>query len=598
MQMAARIVVFTMMVVMVCVGAVAQATDYDTVLEERPCYALQPIGEVEGETLLCGKMWTPLDWDNPGGATIEIAYNILKATGDNPQPDPILFLSGGPGSSAIVPQSFIELANRFAPFRRDRDLIFFDQRGVGASLPAFFCGFPDEAQTQVIRDDYEPNLGREMIDSEIYAAACGVLNAESDIDITQYSTSSNAKDTLDLMEALGYESYNLYGVSYGARLALMVQHRYANDPMIRSVTLDSVFPLPENLYHDVQADYYFDQHALFEQVFAACDADTACHDAYPYLRTSFDALVAQLNTNPIDLDGYVIDGDEIYRHVYPYNQAIQYIPYQPRMIAELLSGDTSTLEFLLSGAVRPTPSMGVMATGDGDLIWEFMQANEACAFGDETTDLGILYAGIFGQDGSALVDVLEANCPEGTLSPEAMTVAERFTADDVSGLILRSYFVPIDGNAGQLRDMLHCVEEDPYRQPPETMLAELETNNIPQVVLDDVNNLLDESSQCQFYDGYDSAQATEAVFDDTPTLILNGALDFVTPATWAVETHDRLSNSFLFIFPNTMHSIVGNYGDCPTQITYNFLADPTQEPDRTCLDTMGIEFVMPDVDLG
>ena len=63
---------------------------------------LQLPGEEEGETNYCGVYSVPSDYDNPQGDTLNLTYMVLRATGDDPVPDPIVFLAGGPGQSGIV----------------------------------------------------------------------------------------------------------------------------------------------------------------------------------------------------------------------------------------------------------------------------------------------------------------------------------------------------------------------------------------------------------------------------------------------------------------------------------------------------------------
>ena len=68
----------------------------------------------------------PADYDNPQGGTLNMTYMVLKASGDDPLPDPIVFLAGGPGQSAIVSAGDAI----YGDLRQDRDLVFPAQRGT------------------------------------------------------------------------------------------------------------------------------------------------------------------------------------------------------------------------------------------------------------------------------------------------------------------------------------------------------------------------------------------------------------------------------------------------------------------------------------
>ena len=85
----------------------------------------------------------------------------------------------------------------------------------------------------------------------------------------------------DLRLALGYDQWNLYGVSYGTRLALTVMRDYPQG--VRSVVLDSVYPLQVNLYTDLPENFDRSLKVLFE----TCAANADCSSTYPDLEASF-----------------------------------------------------------------------------------------------------------------------------------------------------------------------------------------------------------------------------------------------------------------------------------------------------------------------
>jgi pimeloyl-ACP methyl ester carboxylesterase len=68
------------------------------------------------------------------GRTIDLNVILLKATGPDPQPDPLVWLTGGPGQDATAMAR--GLAD--APGRRTRDVLLVDQRGTGESN-GLFC---------------------------------------------------------------------------------------------------------------------------------------------------------------------------------------------------------------------------------------------------------------------------------------------------------------------------------------------------------------------------------------------------------------------------------------------------------------------------
>src|SRR4051794_2059382 len=75
-------------------------------------------------SIACGTLDVPENWDHPESRRIQIGYLILKSTAAQPDPDPVVFLGGGPGISPLT------LAEVWAPFfaglRQARDVVFFD----------------------------------------------------------------------------------------------------------------------------------------------------------------------------------------------------------------------------------------------------------------------------------------------------------------------------------------------------------------------------------------------------------------------------------------------------------------------------------------
>ena len=83
--------------------------------------------EVEGETYSCGTFTVPLDYSDPTGNALDMTFMVLKSTGDNPQPDPLVQLVGGPGQSGLLAGG---LGLGYEQVRAQRDLIFTSVRGT------------------------------------------------------------------------------------------------------------------------------------------------------------------------------------------------------------------------------------------------------------------------------------------------------------------------------------------------------------------------------------------------------------------------------------------------------------------------------------
>jgi pimeloyl-ACP methyl ester carboxylesterase len=248
-----------------------------------------PFDKVQGVTVDCGYLTVPEDRTNPKGATIRIAVARYKAALPNPASDPIVYLEGGPGGSPLraYTKSFSAL---FGPFNQKRDVILVDQRGTGYSEPALDC--PEI--TQLTLDQLNQELTPEATDvlSNKALQACHDRLKSKGINLSAYTSAANAADLNDLRIALGIKEWNLYGISYGTRLALTALRDTPTG--IRSVAIDSVYPPQTSLVTDPPASFSRSINLVFE----TCAADPACNSVYPNLKQVLLATVKKLNASP------------------------------------------------------------------------------------------------------------------------------------------------------------------------------------------------------------------------------------------------------------------------------------------------------------
>ncbi len=227
----------------------------------------------------------PESRDQPGGDTIRLAAAILKSESPAPKPDPIVYLEGGPGGGAIANLDL--WVNK--RFETERDFILLDQRGTGYSEPNLSCPELDET------DVFDQNLSdeEELAHLTEIARTCRDRLVDAGANLAAYNSAENAADLNDLRLALGYEAWNLYGISYGTRLALTAMRDYPQG--IRSAILDSVYP-PDTGFYTEQAG---NAARAFDLFFNACAGDATCEATYPNLETIFYDLVARTNEEPV-----------------------------------------------------------------------------------------------------------------------------------------------------------------------------------------------------------------------------------------------------------------------------------------------------------
>lgn len=206
-------------------------------------------------------------------------------SGLSSHPDPIIFLAGGPGQPG---RQFI--ATMF-PGTDTRDLITFDQRGVGESQPSLAC---PEVSTQMLSDAEQTLSVSEEIDRNRAARfRCRDRLRAAGVDLAAYDSAESAADVNDIRVVLGYDTINILAASYGTRLALTVMRDFPQ--IVRSAVLDSVEPLQTSLVEDIVPSF----NRALELTFRDCIADRTCAGEVATLHNGYTAAVQRLNLRPI-----------------------------------------------------------------------------------------------------------------------------------------------------------------------------------------------------------------------------------------------------------------------------------------------------------
>jgi len=228
----------------------------------------------------CGSIQRPENPQDPDSPPIELSVAVVPALDLAPEPDPFVPLAGGPGASAI--EFYAAYAGAFEYVRRHRDILLVDQRGTGSSS-RMDCEIGDEL--------IEGQLSREQV---LDATRSCLQRLPHD---PRYFTTSVAVTDLEAVRtALGYGALNLYGASYGTRVAQHFARRYP--AATRSVVLDGVVPPQLPLGPEIATEA---QLAL-ENIFARCAGDSACSARFPGLQQSFRTLRAELDQQDVVVD--------------------------------------------------------------------------------------------------------------------------------------------------------------------------------------------------------------------------------------------------------------------------------------------------------
>jgi pimeloyl-ACP methyl ester carboxylesterase len=276
---------------------------------------------------------------------IRLAVAIYRSHGDQPSADPVLYLHGGPGGAALYhsPSYYTEF---ISPFLDERDFIMFDQRGAGLSKPSLDCPEYSNLIQRELREGY--TLGDVPDDRYVNALLlCRDRLRRLGVNLAAYTSAANAADVHDLVTTLGHDQINLYGVSYGTRLALTVMRDYPH--IVRSVVLDSALPVEISLYAEqaYKADY------AFGTLFGGCAGDPACSTAYPNLEAVYYEVVDRLNTEPVEVWGVtrrdgrtfnaMVSGVDFTSLLFFALYSVELVELAPAMIYAVWAGDTRLL---------------------------------------------------------------------------------------------------------------------------------------------------------------------------------------------------------------------------------------------------------------
>ncbi len=291
-----------------------------------------------GHVARCGYVTLPQDYDGPSDPKVEIYFTVIQSRHSAPQPDPLVYLVGGPGSSGsqLLQTSFNKYLRAFAS---DRDIIVIDQRGSGLSNPPLYCR---EALFRLdeILQSHHADYAELML--EILRECRQRLSAKG-VRFDTFHSVNIARDVVNVMLSLGYEQWNLVGVSYGSRLALTMMRDYPQ--YLRSVILDSVYPPQADIYLDA---YYHAERAL-SALFAACEASAVCSARYPDFETLFYQLFHQLNQKPLVAQyqprgnqelNIEVSGYRLYDWVFSWLYEVDSIKLIPRLVYDLQQGRT------------------------------------------------------------------------------------------------------------------------------------------------------------------------------------------------------------------------------------------------------------------
>jgi pimeloyl-ACP methyl ester carboxylesterase len=255
----------------------------------------------------CVTLALPLDHANPeNGETIDVTFAVLPASGESRG----IFVTvvGGPGGSGLAVADFY--SSYFAPeIFENFDIVFFDQRGIGASggldCPQAVAAYG----LDTARPTTPEGEAAVIAAARTFAQDC-MVEMNADTWLPYLGTEQALQDLEAFRMAVGAPRMWLYGESYGTQFAQ--EYAAAYPDVIDGLILDGVVDLTLT-----GEDYYVGQTQAFSDALTAtlqaCATDAACladfgGDPFAAIEV-YDDLTTELLTAPITVGFPLPDGE-------------------------------------------------------------------------------------------------------------------------------------------------------------------------------------------------------------------------------------------------------------------------------------------------
>ncbi|MEE4188339.1 MAG: alpha/beta fold hydrolase, partial [Roseobacter sp.] len=465
-------------------------------------------------------------------------------------------------------------------------------------------------------------------------------------DLAAYNTLENANDAVALMEALGYDAYNVHGISYGSRLTLEILRSHPEH--VRSAVIDGVAPLQVALYDTLALP----ASEAMDILIAQCAADEACNTAFPDFRDVLsDTLDRAVEGELLAADGTPIPFEVVVSPMFSrngtYADPSAATTYYPAFIYELASivngGPTPIIDLMDETEGYPRHPSPLENARDGLLDAEIAAidaaevsaqiATQANAALDAAIDNlrqryaenKVPLARVFDDEMIRLAgDILEdderrraallgyAQLREGAPDPGALRayVTEIFPVENQPRLLklidamseaeVKTVFADVQRGVSRTlapaASDLHlwiyaCQESIPHNslegfQKTSTALAWPQFSKIYEAAAKQF------FSACEAFTPVERPGFHDPVVSDIPVLSIGSAWDVQTAPSWPALAAETLPNAQTFLIPEAGHGAIA-YQDCVADMTQSFLTDPMRNLPETCAQKLQPTFFIP-----
>lgn len=328
----------------------AYVEDPEGVLADTDCW--WPTTEIDpAVTITCSTLTVPENWNDPGDRKVVLPVVRLHHRDVAADVVPLVNLHGGPGGDSLSDAPVNASKDVIV---KERDLLFYDQRGAGRSTPSLNC--PEKEEAVIAALAAADPLDQELAANQKAVEACRARLIGDGIDLDMFNTIQSVNDLEALRRAVGADTWNIRGASYGTRLGLA--YARVHPDRIRSLVIDSVYPPQVGglaRSRDGAAE-------AVGRLVEACEGDPSCSTAYPQLGSILEKAANKLDegtsiTAKVTVDGkertetFHLTGSDFRSGMFAalYQQAL--IPMLPSIIDNVSNGDNSILPVYVETAV-------------------------------------------------------------------------------------------------------------------------------------------------------------------------------------------------------------------------------------------------------
>lgn len=271
---------WVLLVFVSCAHSAGQSP-YNALSPLKTCYLTTP-GTSSRIWAECGTLTVLEDKRKPNGRRLHLNVALVWPQNTRLEKkvdhlDPIVFLAGGPGSAAT--SAFPAGSRTLLGFNK-RVVVLLDQRGTETGSRLRCPKLTTDAPTM---GSSKPGQFQE------YFRKCA---SNLDADPKMYTTKHAAEDLEVLRVALGHAQLNLYGISYGTRLALQYARTYPK--RVRAMVLDGTSPFEQVIGRtDV-----VDGPAALDSIFSQCAREPQCVKKFGSPRQTMNTLFSNLSRKP------------------------------------------------------------------------------------------------------------------------------------------------------------------------------------------------------------------------------------------------------------------------------------------------------------